>query len=188
MSYFKSQLPQSNRVVDCTVALLEKYLSCKCERALEEPSTSNPHPVDMWNKTKSGTTYGYEIKREGRSRQTGNVFFEANGLSAAKACGAQFLWMWIDGAQTYIDVDLGILITWLQTQDKYYKANAGDAKRFGYSKANPGWAIPIKVLFEQGPLKHMNIGDKDGKICKGFGKYFWHEGDETWAAVSRLMS
>jgi len=187
MSYFKTQLPSSVRVVEYTVRALEKYYSVKAIRCEEEPSRENPHPVDMVQHTGSGRIINYEVKREGRSRQTGNVFFEMNGLSAAKACGAERLFMWIDGALTYIDVDLGDLITWLQTQDIYYKANAGDAKKLGYSKANPGWAIPIKVLFECTPKMDKTIGDKDHPFVRSFGKNFWREGDDVWDAVGRMI-
>lgn len=187
MSFFKKQLPQSNRVIACTIALMKAYFKVHCTANDQEPTKEDPHPVDMYQHTGSGKIINYEVKREGRSRQTGNVFLELNGLSAAHACGAERLFMWIDYSQNYIDVDLGDLITWLQTQDRYYKGNAGDAKKFGYNKANPGWAIPVRVLLEETPKLDKTVGDPDGKFCKGFGKYFWHEEDETWAAVSKMM-
>ena len=187
MSHFKKQLPQSNRVIACTIALMKKYYSVTCVANDEEPSAHNPHPVDMFQHTSSGRIINYEVKREGRSRQTGNVFLEANGLTAAHACGAERLFMWIDRTGNYIDVDLGDLITWLQTQTAYYKANAGDAKKFGYSKANPGWAIPVSVLFECTPKLDKTVGDPNSPFCKGFAKYFWCEGDETWDAVSKMI-
>jgi hypothetical protein len=104
---------------------MKAYFGVHCTANDQEPTAKDPHPVDMYQHTGSGKIINYEIKREGRSRQTGNVFLELNGLSAAHTCGAQRLFMWIDYSQNYIDVDLGDLITWLQTQSAYYK---------GYSK------------------------------------------------------
>ena len=187
MSYFKSQFPQSERVIACTIALMKTYFSLHCV-ANTEKKTKDNHPVDMFQHTGSGKIINYEVKREGMSRKTGNVFLELKALSSVSTCGAERLFMWIDYSQNYIDVDIKDLITWLQTQHIYYKANAGDARKHNQKEPNPGWAIPVKVLFEQTPKLDKTIGDPDSKFCKGFGKYFWHEGDETWAAVTKLMS
>lgn len=190
MSYFKSQLEQSGRVVRASCQLFNKYLFSR-DRMVPldiQPSKGLSHPPDAEVVLTSGKVLKYEIKREARSRETGNVFFEKAGLEKVMECGGTHLLMWIDWNESYIDIEIKSLLDWLSKKNWYYHENAGDAKKCSYRKCNPGWAIPVALLIKECHLMDCHISNPaneyDKKILAGFKKYFWTDEDPTYKIIS----
>jgi len=148
--HFKSCLAQSNRVVQETVNGINDYCSEWKAIATDDvtPTAGLLHPPDMvMTKVNSAVKHTTEVKRDARSRDTGNIFFEARAISEAVHDGCDRMFFWIDGLGSYLWIDLQPFHTWLQTQHYYHKANAGDGKVYG-GKVNNGWAIPIKKFVD----------------------------------------
>lgn len=170
--YFKSCLAQSNKVVRETVNGINDYCTEWSATATDdvEPSADNLHPPDMlMTKRNSATTYKVEVKRDARSRDTGNIFFEARAISEAVQNGCERMLFWIDGLGSYLWIDLPTLHIWLQNQSIYHKANAGDGKVYG-GKVNNGWAIPIKN-FVNGECPSVRVGPIAPLWCEVKGYY-----------------
>lgn len=157
--YFKSCLAQSNKVVRETTNAINDYCSEWSAKATDdvEPTAGCLHPPDMiMTKRNSATIHKVEVKRDARSRDTGNIFFEARAISEAVHDGCDRMFFWIDGLGSYLWCDLPKLHTWLQNQSIYHKANAGDGKVYG-GKVNNGWAIPIRN-FVRGECPSARVG------------------------------
>lgn len=178
------ELENSERVTQYTAELIKKYCSLNCIKNDVKPKYKGDHPVDMFLHTRSGKIINYEVKRDGRSRETANVFFELKALSEAHACGAERLLMWVDRTETYLDVDLAELLSWLPTQQRYYVTNAGDAVTHEHKKKNPGWAIPVGPLFDKNSKLSRRPDGKGSDFCKDFGKQFWNNGDSIYNYMS----
>lgn len=149
--YFKTCLAQSNKVVRETCNSINDYCAEWSAVATDDvvPTANNLHPPDMiMTKRNSAITHKVEVKRDARSRDTGNIFFEARAISEAVADGCDRMFFWVDGLGSYLWCDLEKLHIWLQNQSIYHKANAGDGKVFG-GKVNNGWAIPIKKFVDR---------------------------------------
>lgn len=193
MSHFNSQLEQSNRVVRASCKLFNKYLFSDERMIICEdiPTKEINHPPDAIVNLTSGKILKYEIKREARSRQTGNVFFEKIGLEDVVKCGGTHLLMWIDWNESYIDVEIKSLLEWLSKKNWYYHENAGDAKKLSYKKCNPGWAIPVRMLIAEAHKLDCHISNPeneyDRKILAGFKKYFWTDEDPTYKVISEMI-
>ena len=157
--HFKSCLAQSNKVVRQTANGINDYCSEWIAEATDNvvPSAGNLHPPDMIMTKRNGAKIiKTEIKRDARSRDTGNIFFEARAISEAIHNGCEGMFFWIDGLGTYLWINLPTLHIWLQNQSIYHKANAGDGKVYG-GKVNNGWAIPIKN-FVNGECPSVKVG------------------------------
>jgi hypothetical protein len=76
---FEEDLNQSRKGVRF-VSDFFSILGRKLEICLEEPSKENRHPPDLVEELEDGFRAFYEVKEDGRSMQTGNIFFEEKGL------------------------------------------------------------------------------------------------------------
>lgn len=165
-SLFRQDLVSSQIVVAKTASYINSQDAGWRATATDhiKPTPSNPHPADM-EVTRGTSTITFEIKRDSKSLQTGNVFFEYKALSEIVAGGVDRVLYWIDSLDTYVVFHSKELMDWLGEckQMRYYKGNAGDAKKFGYKISNPGWAIPASILVnvptaklgEEGLLKEI---------------------------------
>lgn len=157
--HFKTCLQGSKMVVRQTCNGVNDYCGEWIATATDDviPTADMLHPPDMlMTKRESGRTYKVEVKRDARSRDTGNIFFETRAISEAVHDGCERMWFWIDGLGSYLFIDLPQLQIWLQNQHYYHKANAGDGKVYG-GKVNSGWAIPIKK-FVDGECPSVRVG------------------------------
>lgn len=157
--HFSDCLTGSRKVVEQTCNGINDYCSEWIAEATDDvvPTAGNLHPPDMaMIKRDSGKRYNIEVKRDARSRDTGNIFFETKAISEAVQYGSVKMFFWIDGLGSFLLCNTDELLTWLQNQHHFYKSNAGDGKVYG-GKANPGWAIPINV-FVRGECPAVQVG------------------------------
>lgn len=157
--HFKACLDGSRKVVQETCNGINDYCAEWIAKATDDvvPTSDNLHPPDMiMIKRDSGKSYNIEVKRDARSRDTGNIFFETKAISEAVQFGSVKMFFWIDGLGSFLWCDTEKLFTWLQNQHHFYKANAGDGKVYG-GKQNSGWAIPIH-LFVRGECPAVKVG------------------------------
>jgi hypothetical protein len=166
--HFKVCLDGSRKVVEQTCNGINDY----CMRWIANqtdgvvPTPENLHPPDMviTEQVEDGMAYNVEVKRDARSRDTGNIFFETKAISEAIQFGSTIMFFWIDGLGSYLFCDTEKLFTWLQNQHQFYKANAGDGKVYG-GKQNSGWAIPINV-FVKGECPAVQVGPIAPLFCE----------------------